>query len=448
MGGRRAFRKLADAAAETATVFDVTPEGQGVASIDGKRVFIAGALNGETVSLRRVRSRRNYDEAELLEVLTPAAGRVTPACSVFGRCGGCSLQHLAPAAQLALRERVLLENLRRIGGVTPERVLAPVSADSFGYRRRARLAVRFVPGKGRVLAGFSERESSRITDMLRCENLHPRLADLPAALSELIGSLTLASRIPQVEAAVADNAVVLVLRVLDEPSAADLAALRAFRDRHDLRLLLQRTGAPALSPLDPGHDDGELWYAVPEAGLCLTFGATDFIQVNGPVNRRMIARALELLRLDGGMRVLDLFCGVGNFTLALAREAGTVLGLEGADAMVERAGYNATLNDIGNAAFRTVDLAAPDALQRAGCLDGSFDAVLLDPPRMGAAAILPALPATGARRVLYVSCHPGTLARDAGTLVRDLGYELSSAGILDMFPHTSHIEAMALFERQ
>lgn len=448
MGGRRAIKRLGNAAPETAAVFDVTPEGQGVASIDGKRVFITGALCGETVSLRRLRSRRNYDEAELLEVLEPCANRVAPTCSVFGRCGGCSLQHLAPATQLALRERVLLENLRRIGGVTPARILPAVSAGSFGYRRRARLAVRFVAGKGRVLVGFSERDSSRITEMLRCETLHPRLAELPAALSELIGSLSLASRIPQVEAAVADNAVALVLRVLDEPSAADLAALRAFRDRHDLRLLLQRNGPQPIAPLDAGRDDGELWYTLPEAGICLTFTPTDFIQVNALVNRRMIELALELLQPDEHMRVLDLFCGIGNFTLALAQHTGAVLGIEGVSAMVERASYNARLNGIENAGFLTADLADAGALQRAGCTDGRFNAVLLDPPRSGAVAILPAIPATGAQRILYVSCHPGTLARDAGILVRDLGYELSAAGILDMFPHTSHIEAVALFERR
>lgn len=427
-------------------MLDNTPEGQGIASIAGKRVFIAGALRGETVSLRRLRARSNYDEAELVEVLAASRDRVVPRCSAFGRCGGCSLQHLSGAAQLALREQSLLQALRRIGGVVPARVLPAVSAGQFGYRRRARLAVRFVAGKGRVLVGFSERSSSRIAEMSRCETLHPRLAGLPGLLSELIGSLSLAQRIPQVEVAVADNGVALVFRVLAQPSAADLAALRAFRDRHDLRVLLQRGGAEDIAALDAGRDDAELWYELAEQGLRLAFGPTDFVQVNAAVNVRLIGLALDLLAPQPGMRVLDLYCGIGNFTLPLAQRAGHVLGVEGVAAMVERAAGNARRNGIANAAFRRADLGVPGALGAGAAL--RFDAVLLDPPRAGATAVLPALADTGPRRILYVSCHPGTLARDAGVLTRDLGFGLAAAGIVDMFPHTSHIESVALFERR
>lgn len=428
---------------------DATPEGDGVASVSGKRVFVAGALQGETVTFRRVRSRSNYDEAELIAVEVASSDRVEPRCASFGRCGGCSLQHLAPAAQLALKERALVESLRRIGGVTPARLMAPVAAPSWGYRRRARLAVRHVAGKGRVLVGFSERDSSRIAEMSRCETLHPAAAELPGLLSELIGSLSLAARIPQVEVAVADRATALVFRVLDEPTAADLAALRDFRDRHDLRILLQRAGPGAIAPLDAGRDDAPLCYEIGGMGLRLEFGPTDFVQVNAAANERMIALALELLQPDAGVRVLDLYCGIGNFTLALARRAGYVLGIEGDAHMVDRARRNAVANGLDNAEFRSGDLSRADI---GACWSGArgsarFDAVLLDPPRAGAAAVLPALPATGARRILYVSCHPGTLARDAGTLVNDLGYQLAAAGVLDMFPHTSHIESVALFER-
>lgn len=427
-------------------MLDSTPEGQGIASIAGKRVFIAGAVRGETVSLRRLRARSNYDEAELVEVLAASRERVVPRCSAFGRCGGCSLQHLSAEAQLALREHSLLQALQRIGGVTPARVLPAVSDGSFGYRRRTRLAVRFVPGKGRVLVGFSERGSSRIADMRRCETLHPRLAELPGLLSELVGSLSLAERIPQVEAAVADNGVALVFRVLAEPTVADLAALRAFRDRHAVRILLQRGGADDIAVLDPDCDDDELWYELAEYGLRLTFGPTDFVQVNAQINVRLIAQALALLEPEPGMRVLDLYCGVGNFTLPLAQRAGYVLGVEGVAAMVERAAHNACLNGIANVALRCADLGVPGALRTGAALH--FDAVLLDPPRAGAAAVLPALAETRAKRILYVSCHPGTLARDAGILVRDLGFELSAAGVIDMFPHTSHVESVALFERR
>jgi 23S rRNA (uracil1939-C5)-methyltransferase len=449
VGGRRAIRRLTDAAPETAAIMDATPEGDGVASLPGKRVFVAGALQGETVTFRRVRSRSNYDEAELLAVEVASRDRVAPRCASFGRCGGCSLQHLAPHAQLALKERALVESLRRIGGVTPERLLAPVGAPSWGYRRRARLAVRHVPGKGRVLVGFSERDSFRIAEMSRCETLHPAVATLPGLLSDLIGSLSLAARIPQVEVAVADEATALVFRVLDEPTAADLAALREFRDRHGLRILLQRAGPEAIVPLDAGRDEAPLSYGIAGEGLRLEFCPTDFVQVNAVANERMIELALELLQLQAGARVLDLYCGIGNFTLAFARHAGYVLGVEGDPLMVDRARGNAAVNGIGNAEFRVGDLAQAGA---GACWSGArengrFDAVLLDPPRAGAAAVVPLLPATGASRVLYVSCHPGTLARDAGSLVREHGYRLAAAGVLDMFPHTSHIESVALFEQ-
>jgi 23S rRNA (uracil1939-C5)-methyltransferase len=443
VGGRRAIRRLSNEAAETATVVDTTTEGQGVASIAGKRVFITGALAGETVTLRRVRARRNYDEAELLEVTGPSPDRAEPRCASFGRCGGCALQHLSQQGQLALKQRALLESLRRIGGVTPARVIPAFGASPWGYRRRARLAVRFVAGKGRVLVGFSERDSSWITDMTRCETLAPPAAELPGLLGELIGGLALASRIPQVEVAVADNALALVFRVLDEPGAADLAALRRFRDQHGLRVLLQRAGPETIVPLDAGRDDEELWYAIPDAGLSMTFGPTDFVQVNAAVNQRMIALAVELLEPHPAARVLDLYCGIGNFTLPLARHAGFVLGIEGAATLVERAGRNAALNAIRNVEFRVADLAVASVPAWAA----PFDSVLLDPPRAGAAAVLPILAQMGARRILYISCHPGTLARDAGTLVNDLGFRLAAAGILDMFPQTSHIESVALFER-
>lgn len=445
MGGRRAYRRVTGAAAETADVQDTTLDGQGVATVAGKRVFVAGALGGETVSFRRERARRNYDEAVLLAVTAPSPDRVAPPCGHFGPCGGCSLQHLSAGAQARLKEATLLENLRRIGGVEPRRVLPAVTGPPLGYRRRARLAARSVPGKGRVLVGFSERDSSRIMDMRSCLTLHPALSALIGPLSALIGGLSLAQRIPQVEAAVADNATVLVFRALDEPAARDRAALRAFADAHGVRVLLQRGGPGALEPLEPGRDDGELWYELEGLGLRLHFGPTDFIQVNAAVNRLMIDRALELLDPAAASRVLDLYCGIGNFTLPLARRAGTVLGVEGEAAMVERAADNARRNGIAGARFRAADLAGPDAAR--AWAGEAFDAVLLDPPRAGAAAVLAPIAASGAARVLYVSCHPGTLARDAGVLVGEHGFRLEAAGILDMFPSTSHVESMALFTR-
>ena len=445
MGGRRAIRRLRHELPENAVVQDMTIEGRGLTSVVGKRVFIDGAIAGESVTFRRVRAHRDYDEGELLGIGARSPDRVEPRCPYFGGCGGCSLQHLSTAAQLALKERALAESLGRIGRVTPGRLMPAVAGPAWGYRRRARLSVRDVAGKGRVLVGFSERHSPRVTDMRGCEVLHPAVAGLIDPLSGLIGSLSIRQRVPQVEAAVADNATVLVFRVLAPPTAADRAALRGFGCQHGVRILLQAGGAGSIEPLDAQADGGELWYALPDSGLRLAFGPTDFIQVNSAINGRMISLALELLAPHAGMRLLDLYCGIGNFTLPLARQAGSVLGVEGEAAMVERARANAQLNGIANAGFAVADLSTADGA--GSWAGGRFDAVLLDPPRAGAAAMLAPLAQTAARRILYVSCHPGTLARDAGVLVHEHGYRLAAAGILDMFPATSHVESVALFER-
>jgi 23S rRNA (uracil1939-C5)-methyltransferase len=430
---------------ESATVADMTVEGQGVVAGAGKRVFVAGALTGETIEFRRHRARRHYDEAQLLSVRSAASQRVSPPCEYFGRCGGCTLQHLSADGQLALKEATLLDNLRRIGAVEPAAVLPPVRSQPWGYRRRARLAARFVPGKGRVLVGFSEHDSSRITDMQHCQTLTPTAAALLSPLSELIGGLSLAQRIPQVEVVAADNALALVLRVLDEPGAADRDALRRFRDRHACRLLLQPGGPDSIAGLDLA-DNAELWYELAGLGLRLHFGPTDFIQVNAAVNRALVDVALTALDPGPQDRLLDLYCGIGNFTLPLARRAGRVLGVEGDSAMVARARDNARHNQLSNVEFAVADLAAVPA---AGAWRGQpWDGVLLDPPRAGAAGVLAGIAASGAGRVVYVSCHPGTLARDAGLLVREHGFRLVGAGILDMFPATSHVESLAVFERR
>jgi 23S rRNA (uracil1939-C5)-methyltransferase len=446
MGGRRAIRALRGALPESGVVHDMTAEGQGIIDVAGKRVFVAGAITGESVTFQRLHWRRNYDEAKLLEVAAPSADRAVPRCRYFGTCGGCSLQHLTGAAQLHLKQAVLADNLQRIGQVSPAQWLAPVTGPPWGYRRRARLSVRDVAGKGRVLVGFSERGSPYVADMLGCETLHPQVARLIAPLSELIGRLSLRRQIPQVEAAVADNATVLVLRVLATPSAADLDQLRAFRDQHHIRVLLQHSSPAAVVGLDPAVDEGELWYELPASRLRMGFGPTDFIQVNAGVNQQMIGLATALLEVTPAMRILDLYCGIGNFTLPLALQSAHVLGLEGEARAVARARSNAVLNGVGNAEFRCVDLGSADGAM--AWVGRRFDAALLDPPRAGAAAMLRPVADSGARRIVYVSCHPGTLARDAGVLVNELGYRLLTAGVLDMFPATSHVESLALFERR
>jgi len=429
-----------------ADVVAATLEGAGVIAAGGKRVLVPGALAGEEVAFERARRHRNFDEGVLREVRRPSPHRVTPACPYFGRCGGCSLQHVEPAAQVELKQSTLLDSLARLGGVEADRVLPPVRGALWGYRRRARLAARHVPGKGRVLVGFREAAKPWITDMLGCATLVPDIATLIAPLSTLIGALSIRARVPQVEATAADNATALVFRVLEPPSAGDVERLLAFGRDHAVRIYLQ-SGAPETAALLPGTSAGEdLHYRLPAHGLTLTFGPTDFIQVHGEVNRLMVDQALDLLAPAPTDRVLDLYCGIGNFTLPLARRAAAVTGLEGAGAAVLRGRHNAILAGLDGARFVEADLAGAGA--EGAWTREHFDLALLDPPRTGALALLPALAKVGPRRIVYVSCHPGTLARDAGRLVADHGYRLVAAGIMDMFPHTSHVESMALFERR
>lgn len=431
---------------ETTRIDAVSHDGKGIAAIGGKKVFVPGGLRGETVRIRRLKRRKSFDEAELLDVLEPSPARIAPRCRVFGVCGGCALQHVPADEQRAIKFRALQDSLTRIGGVTPECWLPALydEASEWGYRRRARLAVRDVAAKGRVLVGFREQHAPLIADMTRCEVLAPPLDGLIEPLSALIGSLTLRRRIPQVEVAVADNGVELVFRVLDAPTPEDETRLVAFGREHGTRIALQPGSPDTTRRLHPA-DAAPLRYALPAHGIDVEFEATDFVQVNGAVNRLMVDRALESLDVRPEHRVLDLFCGIGNFSLPLARRAGFVLGVEGETRMVARAAANAALNGLDTVEFRTADLAAVDG--RETWLREPWDRVLLDPARSGAAEVIRHLGATGAERIVYVSCHPATLARDAGSLVREQGYRLEAAGIIDMFPHTGHVEAIAVFAK-
>lgn len=432
-------------AIEIAEVTALTLEGSGVLVPGGKRVLVPGALAGEEVTFQRRRRRRNYDEGVLVEVRRPSPDRVVPACEYFGRCGGCSLQHLSPDAQLGMKQATLIESLARIADLQPAELLPPVRGAVWGYRRKARLAVRHVERKGRVLVGFRELEKPWVVDMLTCATVEPAISRLIEPLSSLIGTLSIRARLPQVEVMVADNATALVLRVLDTPTPGDRDQLLYFAASHDVRLYLQPGNPESVVALHPEQPVDELHYRLPAFDLTLTFGPTDFIQVHGEVNRQMVDQALRLLAPTAADRVLDLYCGIGNFTLPLARRAGEVLGLEGASAAIHRARHNATLAGLATARFVEADLSG--AGTEGAWTRERFDLVLLDPPRTGAAELLPALGKLAARRIVYVSCHPGTLARDAGLLVREHGYRLRSAGVMDMFPHTSHVESMALFER-
>ncbi len=430
---------------ETAMIESVTHDGRGIAAIEGKKVFVAGALAGEEVRFVRRKSRRKFDEAELLEILQASPERINARCEAFGRCGGCSLQHVSDEQQRQIKSQTLKDNLQRIGKLEAEQWLEPIVGPAWKYRRRARLAVKDVPAKGRVLVGFRERHAPFITDMHRCEVLAAPVDGMIDPLSEMIGRLSIKARLPQIEVAIAENAVAMVFRVLDPPSDEDKALLSEFGAHHDVRIYLQPGGLDSVSLLYPEGDVEALTYSLPEFDIRIEFDAVGFVQVNAEINRRMVSRAIELLDPQADDRVLDLYCGIGNFSLPLAKRSGTVLGVEGEALLVSAAVENAKLNDVSNATFRQADLNAIDGNE--GWLKEGWDRILLDPARSGAAEIVKHMDVIGAARIVYVSCHPGTLARDAGTLVNEHGYTCEAAGIIDMFPHTAHVESIAVFNK-
>jgi 23S rRNA (uracil1939-C5)-methyltransferase len=425
---------------ETGLVVGLSQDGEGIVRA-GKVALVAGALPGETILFRRARRHRQYDEARLEAVLEPAAARVPARCRHFDICGGCALQHLDHHHQLDLKQQQLAETLERIAHLQPPHWLEPLRSPPWAYRRRARLGVKYVAKKGRVLVGFRERGSHLIACLEHCEVLATPVGALIAPLAEMIGQLSIREQLPQIEVAVGEPAVALVLRVLQAPSAADLELLRAFERQHAVHFYLQSGGLDSVRALS--EPAPRLCYRHPDAAVELEFKPTDFIQVNAAVNRALVARAPELLQLTADSRVLDLYCGLGNFSLPLARHAGSVVGIEGETALIERARSNARLNGIDNAEFHRADLSGA-ALSAAPWLRQAFTHVLLDPPRTGAREMLPQIARLAPQRLLYVSCHPGTLARDLGQLVHQHGFELLAAGVVDMFAHTAHVESLAV----
>jgi 23S rRNA (uracil1939-C5)-methyltransferase len=430
----------ADGAAVVATIVDLTHDGVGVADLDGRKVFVADALPGERVEIVLRKRRRKLQEADLKRVLEPSPSRVEPACEYFGRCGGCALQHLAHPAQVSFKQRVVAETLKRIGRVEPEEWLPAVVSEPWHYRRRARLGVKYVAGKNRVLVGFRERAGPYITDMRHCPVLVPPIDGLLGELAELIERSSLKERLPQIEAAVADDSCALVLRVLAEPSPADVEAFREFGTRHDVDIYWQRGGPGTVVPLERARP---LRYRLPEIDLTYDFLPTDFVQVNAGINAELVSTAVRLAGVTPTDRVLDLYCGIGNFSLPFARAAGELTGVEGDAGLVARAVRNCAVNGIDNARFVTADLTASDwSFYRE-----HWDVVVLDPPRTGAEVAVAELHASKPRRIVYVSCHPATLARDAQVLVERHRFKLRAARVFDMFPHTHHVEALALFAR-
>jgi 23S rRNA (uracil1939-C5)-methyltransferase len=435
---------------DTVLITALDQEGRGIARIDGKAVFVEGALAGELVTIEIHRRRPTYELARATGILRASPSRVVPLCPHFGVCGGCSLQHLDAAAQVAAKQRVLEDALWRIGRVRAVELLAPIHGPAWGYRQRARLSVRDVPKKGGVLVGFHERKSSFITDMRTCPVLPPHISSLLPALRELIGSLSLRGRLPQIELAVGDQAddgtanEVLVLRNLDALTDGDERALAAFADRHGVRLYLQPQGPATVQAFHPPART--LGYALPDFGVRIEFQPTDFTQVNVTMNRMLVRRALSLLEPMEGDAVADFFCGLGNFSLPIARRGAQVVGVEGSAPLVRRAQANAEANGLANRArFVVADLfeATPGGIEALGAVDKA----LLDPPREGAIALVKALPQARLSRVVYVSCNPATLARDASVLVHESGFSLRKAGIVNLFPHTGHVESVALFTR-
>ena len=419
-------------------------DGRGVGRVGGKALFVDGALPGERVRAKYVALHRKHDEAVATEVLEAAAVRVEPKCAHAGVCGGCSLQHMAAQAQIDAKQQVLLDNLRHIGKVTPETILPPLRGPHWGYRTKARLGAKFVRKKQRALVGFREKHAPYLAELTRCEVLHPVIGDRITELAGLLESLEARERIPQIEIAVGDNASALVFRNLDALSEADANLLREYGERTGLHIHLQPAGPDSVYLLWP--ESATLSYRLPAYDVTLDFQPTDFTQVNRDINQSMIELALGLLEPQPTDRVLDLFCGLGNFTLPLARHCAQVVGVEGEAGLVQRASDNAARNGISNAEFHVADLAGDVSIYP--WLKQPFDKLLLDPPRSGAMEMIPVIARLGISRIVYVSCNPGSLARDAGLLVNEYGYRLVQTGVMDMFPHTSHVESIALFVKK
>jgi 23S rRNA (uracil1939-C5)-methyltransferase len=425
-----------------ATIESLDGEGRGVAHVDGKALFIEGALPRERVEYEVVKRKPSYDVGRLTRVRRESAARVAPRCPYFGVCGGCAMQHVEPRSQVAAKQRVLEDALWHIGKVRAESLLPPIHGETWGYRHRARLSARFVPKKGGALIGFRERHSSYVADMRRCEVLPARVSALIGPLRELVGGLSIRDRVPQIEVAVGEEVVVLIARILAPLAAADEAALRTFADLHRVQLWLQPGGPASARPFHP-LDAPPLYYTLPEYGLRLGFAPTDFTQVNPAVNGILVRRAVALLAPRPGERILDLFCGLGNFALPLAACGADVIGIEGNAGLVERARQNAAANGLV-VQFQVADLFDPAACAALPRSRG----MLLDPPREGAVEVVKSLGDEAPHRIVYVSCDPATLARDAGVLVNVKGYWLAAAGVANMFPHTAHVESIALFERK
>ncbi|MDP3142039.1 MAG: 23S rRNA (uracil(1939)-C(5))-methyltransferase RlmD [Methylotenera sp.] len=439
----------------SAVIESLDQEGRGVTHVDGKTIFVDGALPNEKVTFQSIRIKPSYEVANVVEVLKQSNQRVTPKCPHFGLCGGCKLQHLDFAAQVAAKQRLLENDLWHIGKVKAENMLPPLYGPTWGYRHKARLSVKYVEKKQRVLVGFNEKATRYVADMNSCEVLVPEVSALIAPLQQMIAQLSLRDKLPQIELAVGEQTeveaednkpvIVLILRIMAAPTLEDEALLKLFADDHAVQIWTQTKGPDTIKPFYP-LSAAALKYSLPEFNLTYPFKPNEFTQVNPQINQVMIRRAMQLLAPQSNEKIADFFCGIGNFTLPIARSGAQVLGLEGLANLVDRANESAALNQINNTNFGVADLfkMTPEALTNLG----RFDKWLVDPPRDGAFELIKSLDESNSpQRIVYVSCNPATLARDAGVLVNEKGYILSAAGVINMFPHTAHVESIALFEK-
>ena len=431
--------------AREAVIESLDHEGRGVSHVDGKTIFIDGALPGERVRFVSHRVKPRFEVADVERVLEACAQRVKPPCPHFGVCGGCSMQHLEATAQVAAKQRVLEDALWHLARARAGELYPPIVGPAWGYRYRARLTVRMVPSKGGLLIGFHERRSSYVAPMEECAILPPHVSAMVPRLRALIAGLSAPDRLPQIEIAVGEGITVLVLRHLQAFTAADEARLAAFAHDEGVQVWGQLSGPDSARRLFPAEAPG-LAYTLPEFGVSMAFRPTDFTQVNMGINRLLMRRAMQLLDPRPGERIADLFCGLGNFSLPIAKLGARVVGVEGSDALVRRAGENARANGLeARSEFYAANLfeATEDSIAALGHLDK----MLIDPPREGAVAVVKALGPSAPGRIVYVSCNPATLARDSAVLIHEKGYRLKGAGIANMFPQTSHVESIALFER-
>jgi len=428
----------------TAYIEKFSHDGRGIARVDGKTTFVQGALAEETVTFEYTRRKSDFDEGRLLTVITPSSQRVEPECPHYAMCGGCSLQHLDGTAQIHEKQTLLMDVLARVGHCEPESIMEPLTSDQWHYRNKARLSVRYVEKKEATLVGFREKNNPRyITDIHTCLVLNARVDAEIVPVRHLLDTLDDPRCIAQIEVAAGDDDAALIFRNLTPLSSSDEEKIRVFADKTNFKIFLQPGGPDSVSLFHPTNVSEFLTYRLPDFGLEFQFHPTDFTQVNAGINRLMVTRAVQLLELDSDDVVLDLFCGLGNFSLPLAQHCGRVIGVEGSDAMVHRAEMNAKANTLANLTFLCANLDDDNALHDSMCR--GVNKVLLDPPRTGALAIVKQIDKIKPQRIVYVSCNPITLARDADILMHQHGYRLVSVGVMDMFPHTSHVESIALF---